>query len=150
MKLAWVVTSGPEDLVGQAGARLEIIADTFLSMNAPIQLAASVLLDQRKQVQPVLLERIRVNLGELDRQLASAPSCTRLSVEGGWYAVMRVPAVQSDEDLAIELLRRTAVVVHPGHFYDFSNDGYLVLSLITEPVVFREGVTRLLQVIGAM
>jgi aspartate/methionine/tyrosine aminotransferase len=145
-----MVTSGPEDLLAQAGARLEIIADTFLSMNAPIQLAASVLLDQRKLVQPVLLECIRVNLGELDRQLASTPSCTRLNVEGGWYVVVRVPVVQSDENLAIELLRRTAVVVHPGHFYDFPNDGYLVLSLITEPVVFREGVTRLLQVIGNM
>jgi aspartate/methionine/tyrosine aminotransferase len=150
MKLAWVVASGPEDLVAQAGARLEIIADTFLSLNAPIQLAASVLLDQRKKVQPALLERVRANLGELDRQLASTPSCTRLRVEGGWYAVVRVPAVQSDENLAIELLRKTAVVVHPGHFYDFPNDGYLILSLITEPAVFREGMTRLLPVIGKM
>ena len=150
MKLAWVVTSGPEDLVGQAGARFEIIADTFLSMNAPIQLAAPVLLGQRKQVQPVLLDRIRVNLGGLDRQLAATPSCTRLNVEGGWYVVLRVPAVQSDESLAIDLMREAAVVVHPGHFYDFPNDGYLVLSLITAPAVFREGVTRLLQVIGKM
>jgi aspartate/methionine/tyrosine aminotransferase len=150
MKLAWVVTSGPEDLVAQAGGRLEVIADTFLSMNTPIQLAAPVLLELRKQVQRALLDRICMNLGELDRQLAANPSCTRLSVEGGWYAVVRVPAVQSDESLAIELLRRTAVVVHPGHFYDFPNDGYLILSLITEPAVFREGITRLLQVIGKM
>jgi len=69
-------------------------------------------------------------------------------MEGGWYAVVRVPAVQSDEELAIDILRRRAVVIHPGHFYDFPNDGYLVLSLITEPAVFREGMTRLLQVIG--
>ena len=119
-------------------------------MNAPIQLAAPVLLGQRKQVQPVLLDRIRVNLGGLDRQLAATPSCTRLNVEGGWYVVLRVPAVQSDESLAIDLMREAAVVVHPGHFYDFPNDGYLVLSLITAPAVFREGVTRLLQVIGKM
>jgi len=150
MKLAWLVTSGPEDLVQDAGARLEIIADTFLSMNAPIQLAAPTLLAQRKQVQPILLDRIRVNLGELDRQLAAAPSCIRLNVEGGWYAVVRVPAVKSDESLVIDLLRRTAVLVHPGHFYDFSNDVYLVLSLITERSVFREGMTRLLHVIGKM
>ena len=150
MKLAWMAVSGPGELVSQAGARLEIIADTFLSLNAPVQLAASAMLDQRKRVQPALLDRIRVNIGELDRQLASTPSCTRLNVEGGWNVVVRVPAVQSDETLAIELLRRTAVVVHPGHFYDFSNDGYLVLSLITEPAVFREGMTRLLQVIGNM
>jgi alanine-synthesizing transaminase len=148
MKLAWVVISGPSDMVAQAGARLEIIADTFLSLNAPVQLAAAVLLDQRKQVQPVLLDRLRVNLGELDRQLAASPSCTRLNLEGGWYAVVRVPAVRSDENLAIDLLRSEAVVVHPGHFYDFPKDGYLVLSLITEPGVFREGVNRMLRKIG--
>jgi alanine-synthesizing transaminase len=148
MKLAWVVTSGPSDMVAQAEARLEIIADTFLSMNAPVQLAAAVLLDQRKQVQPVLLDRVRLNLRELDRQLADTPSCTRLKVEGGWYAVVRVPAVRSDENLAIDLLRSQAVVVHPGHFYDFPNDVYLVLSLITEPLVFYEGVSRFLRLVG--
>jgi aspartate/methionine/tyrosine aminotransferase len=148
MKLAWVATSGPSDMVAQAGARLEIIADTFLSLNAPVQLAASVLLDQRKQVQPVLLDRIRLNLRELDRQLAATPSCTRLDVEGGWYAVVRVPALRSDEGLAIDLLRSEAVVVHPGHFYDFPNDGYLVLSMITELGVFCEGINRILRMIG--
>ena len=147
MKLAWVATSGPEDMVAEAGARLEIIADTFLSMNAPIQLAAPVLLDQRKQIQPVLLDRLRVNLAELDRQLAGRPSCARLIVEGGWYVVLRVPAIESDEDLAIGLLREASVIVHPGHFYDFSDEGHLVLSLITEPAVFREGVARLLRVV---
>src|SRR5882724_7877748 len=148
MKLAWIVTSGRAELVAQAGARLEIIADTFLSMNAPVQLAAAALLDQRKRVQPVLLDRVRLNLCELDQQLAAAPSCTRLDEEGGWYAVVRVPAVQSDENFAIDLLRSEAVVVHPGHFYDFPKDGYLVLSLITEPDVFREGISRLLRMIG--
>ena len=148
MKLAWVATSGPEEMVAEAGARLEIIADTFLSMNAPVQLAAPVLLDQRKKIQPILRDRLRVNLAELDRQLASYPSCARLRIEGGWYAVLRVPAIESDENLAIRLLREVSVSVHPGHFYDFPNDGHLVLSLITEPEVFREGVARLLQVVG--
>jgi len=148
MKLAWVAASGPEGMVVDAGARLEIIADTFLSMNAPVQLAAPVLLDQRKHVQPILLERLRVNLAELDGQLAGRPSCTRLLVEGGWYAVLRVPVLGSDEDLAIRLLRETGVSVHPGHFYDFPSEGYLVLSLITDPGDFREGVARLLQVVG--
>ena len=148
MKLAWVATSGPEEMVREAGARLEIIADTFLSMNAPVQLAAPVLLDQRKQIQPILLDRLRENLAELDRQLAGRPSCTRLLVEGGWYVVVRVPVIESDEDLAIRLLREARVSVHPGHFYDFPNEGHLVLSLITEPATFREGVARLLQVVG--
>ena len=103
----------------------------------------------RKQVQAVLLDRLRMNLAELDRQLTSAPSCTRFQVEGGWYAVLRVPVIQSDEELAIALLQKKAVVVHPGHFYDFSTDGHLVLSLITEPQIFREGVSRLLELIQA-
>jgi len=149
MKLAWVATSGPKDGVVEAGARLEIIADTFLSMNTPVQLAAPVLLDQRKQIQPILLDRLRVNLAELDGQLAGCPSCVRLQVEGGWYAVLRVPALGTDEDLAIDLLRKMGVIVHPGHFYDFAVEGHLVLSLITEPAVFREGVARLLQCVGA-
>jgi alanine-synthesizing transaminase len=147
MKLAWVATSGPEEIVAEAGARLEIIADTFLSMNAPVQLAAPVLLDQRKQIQPILRDRLRVNLAELDRQLAGRPSCARLIVEGGWYVALRVPAIESDEDLAIGLLRKASVGVHPGHFYDFPNEGHLVLSLITEPADFREGLARLLQVV---
>ena len=149
MKFAWVATSGPKEMVSAAGARLEIVADTFLSMNAPIQLAAPVLLEQRKQVQPILLDRLRINLAELDRQLAGHPACTRLQVEGGWYVVLRVPVVRSDEELAIDLLRKQGVIVHPGHFYDFPRDGNLVLSLITEPADFCEGVARLLRVAGA-
>jgi aspartate/methionine/tyrosine aminotransferase len=147
MKLAWVAISGPEEMVAEAGARLEIIADTFLSMNAPVQLAAPVLLDQRKTIQPILGDRLGVNLAELDRQLAGHPSSARLMAEGGWYVVLRVPAIETDEDLAIRLLRKASVSVHPGHFYDFANEGHLVLSLITEPAVFREGVARLLQVV---
>ena len=148
MKLAWVATSGPDELVAAAGGRLEMIADTFLSMNTPVQLAAPVLLEERRQVQPILLDRLVANLVELDRQLASHLSCTRLVVEGGWYVVIRVPVIESDEELAIRLLREASVSVHPGHFYDFPAEGHLVLSLITEPSVFREGVARLLQVVG--
>jgi aspartate/methionine/tyrosine aminotransferase len=148
MKLAWVATSGPKEMVAEAGARLEIIADTYLSMNAPVQLAAPVLLDQRKQIQPILLDRLRENLAELDRQLAAHPSCTRLQVDGGWYVVLRIPVRGTDEDLAIDLLRKMSVIVHPGHFYDFPSEGHLVLSLITEPANFREGVARLLRMAG--
>jgi aspartate/methionine/tyrosine aminotransferase len=148
MKLAWVAASGPEAMVADAGARLEVIADTYLSMNAPVQLAAPVLIEQRKQVQPILLDRLRENLAELDRQLAAHPSCARLQVDGGWYVVLRVPVIESDEDLAIRLLREASVSVHPGHFYDFPGEGHLVLSLIAEPADFREGVRRLLRVVG--
>jgi len=148
MKLAWIAASGPGEQVSGALARLEIIADTYLSMNTPVQLAAPVLLEQRTSIQPLLLDRVRENLAEFDRLLAGQKSCTRLAVDGGWYAVMRVPAMQSDEDLAIDILRKQNVLVHPGHFYDFPTDGYLVVSLITPPRQFREGMARVVDVVG--
>src|SRR6202166_491317 len=137
MKLAWIVSSGPDEHVAAALARVEVIADTYLSMNAPIQLAALVLLQERHSIQPQLMERVHTNLRELDRGLAQQQTCRRLEVEGGWYAVLRVPATQADEDLAIEILRKLSVLVHPGHFYDFPSDGYLIVSLITPPENFR-------------
>ncbi len=148
MKLAWIATSGPGEQVSAAIARLEIVADTYLSMSTPVQLAAPVLLEQRTGTQPLLLDRVRENLAELDRQLAEQQICTRLAVEGGWYAVLRVPATQSDEDLAIAILRKECVLVHPGHFYDFPSDGYLVVSLITPPVQFRKGIERVLALVN--
>ena len=149
MKLAWIVASGPEELVGSALSRLEVIADTYLSMNAPIQHAAPMLLAQRHTVVSQLRARVRINLAELDRQLARQSLCCRLAVEGGWYVILRVPATQPDEELAIALLQRRNVLVQPGYFYDFRNEGYLVLSLITPEQEFAEGVRRLLEfVIG--
>jgi aspartate/methionine/tyrosine aminotransferase len=147
MKLAWIVTSGPREQIEGAQARLEVIADTYLSMNAPIQLAAPTLLAQRKDIQPQLLDRILANLAELDRQLGVQKLCQRLNVEAGWYAVLRVPVTQTDEELAVDLLQKKSTLVHPGHFYDFPSDGYLILSLITQPDDFSEGVKRLFAVI---
>lgn len=144
MKLAWIALSGPSQQAEPAMQRLEVIADTYLSVGAPVQWAASTLLELRKQIQPQLLSRVRKNLAELDRQLTQQKACTRLAVEGGWYAVLRVPATQSDEDLAICLLQKRGVVVHPGHFYDFPQDGYLVVSLIGTEAEFGEAASRLL------
>ena len=145
MKVAWVVTSGPRDLAGAAMERLEVIADTYLSMNAPVQWAVPALLGQRENIQRQLLERVQENLRELDRQLAGQKACQRLKVQGGWYAVLRVPVTRSDEELAIELVREQSVLVHPGHFYDFPSDGYLVLSLITPRGEFAEGIGEVLK-----
>jgi alanine-synthesizing transaminase len=148
MKLAWIGVSGPQANVDAAVQRLEVIADTYLSLNAPIQLAARTLLEQRKKIQPQLLPRVRANVAELDRQLAGQKSSARLEIEGGWYAVLRVPVTQSDEDLAIQLLRKAGTMVHPGHFYDFPRDGYLVISLIASEQDFHEGISRLLKFLG--
>jgi alanine-synthesizing transaminase len=147
MKVAWIATNGPAAEIEAAQDRLEVIADTFLSMNAPIQWATPALLEQRKSIQPQLLGRVLANLAELDRLLAAQNTCQRLIVEGGWYAVLRVPVTQTDEELAVDLLRRKSVLVHPGHFYDFPNDGYLVLSLITPEQEFAEGMGRVLELL---
>lgn len=144
MKLAWIIASGPEAEAREAMARLEVIADTFLSQNAPIQTAAPVLLKARQPIQTQLRDRLRKNLEELDLQLKQHPACERLTIEGGWYAVLRVPATRSDEELALMLLERERVLVQPGYFYDFAQDGYLVLSLITLADEFRTGVGRIL------
>jgi hypothetical protein len=106
------------------------------------------LLEQRKSIQQQLLDRVLTNLAELDRQLAAQKTCQRLSVEGGWYAVLRVPVTQTDEELAVDLVRQKSVLVHPGHFYDFPSDGYLVLSLITPGIEFAEAVQRVLEVLN--
>jgi alanine-synthesizing transaminase len=144
MKAAWLITSGPELLKSHALARLEIIADTYLSMNAPVQWATPALLDQRHPFQKQLITRVRKNLAELDRQLTAQKSCARLVVEAGWYAVLRVPATRSDEELAVALLSQKNVYVHPGHFYDFPSEGFLIVSLITPEEEFAAGVKLLL------
>ncbi len=144
MKAAWLAASGPEELKSKALARLEVIADTYLSMNAPVQLAMPAFLSQRAAFQEQLMARVSRNLAELDRQLATQKVCARLQVEGGWYAVLRVPAARSDEDLALSLLQGAGVYVHPGHFYDFPRDGFLVVSLICEENELSKGLEGLL------
>jgi alanine-synthesizing transaminase len=145
MKAAWLVTAGPEEMKGEALSRLEVIADTYLSMSAPVQLAMPVFLRQRHGFQRQLLSQVRRNLSELDRLLAGQPVCDRLNVEGGWYAVLRVPATRSDDDLAVEVLAAKGIYLHPGHFYDFPTDGFLVVSLICPESEFSRGVSRLLE-----
>jgi alanine-synthesizing transaminase len=144
MKVAWLVCSGPKTLVDSAVPRLEVIADTYLSLNAPAQLAIPTLFAQRQPMQTQLLQSVRRNLTQLQHQLASQNVCELLHAEGGWYAVLRVPADQSEEERAIELMRKQHVIVHPGHFFDFPKDGFLVVSLITPEAVFVEGISRLL------
>lgn len=144
MKAAWMAVSGPEELRKAALERMEVIADTYLSVNTPVQLALREFLDERHGFVRQVLARVRTNLAEIDRQLAAQKSCSRLEMEGGWYAVLRVPATRTDEELAIELLETRGVYLHPGHFYDFPRDGFLVLSLIAPEEEFAEGCRRLL------
>ena len=123
--------------------RLEIIADTYLSPSTPVQLALPKFLSLRHALQAQLQQRISANLSALDSMLRESKSLARLDREGGWYAILRVPVTATDDDLTVALLERFSVLVHPGHFFNFSRDGFLVLSLITPEQQFREGLRRL-------
>lgn len=145
MKAAWIAATGPER--ERALDRLEVIADTFLSMNAPVQCALPAWLADRAQIQMQILARVKANLAELDRQLTRLPAVERLQVEGGWYAVLRIPALQPDEQTVLALLER-GVWVHPGYFFGMPEAGWLVVSLLTPEAEFRSGVTILVDFLG--
>ena len=144
VKLGWIAVDGPEPLVHDALQRLELICDTYLSVSTPVQVAAARLLSDGAVVRDRILDRVRTNDAAL-RVLASGfPSVDALHADAGWSAVLRVPATRSEEGLALELLERDGVVVHPGFFFDFPHEAFLVLSLLPESSVFTEGVRRLL------
>ena len=149
MKIGWIAAAGPAALACEAIARLEIIADTYLSLNAAVQHALPTLLGQRGVMQPQIMRRIQENLRTLDKNLERQKLVSRLEFEGGWYAMLRVPAVQPDEELAIRLLEDYSVLVHPGHFYDFPDDGYLIVSLLTPVEEFAEGIRAIIQCVDA-
>ena len=141
MKAAWIAVTGPEQAA--AMARLEVIADTFLSMNAPVQWAIPKWLAGRQGIQKQIRGRVCANLAELDRQLASEPVIRRLDTEGGWYAILRIAALKPDEQTVRELLD-AGVWVHPGYFFGMPESGWLVVSLLAPDDEFSTGVTRLL------
>jgi aspartate/methionine/tyrosine aminotransferase len=145
MKAAWIVATGPER--DAALDRLEVIADTFLSMNAPVQCALPAWLQSRGAIQQQIRERVAANLAELDRQLAELPVVNRLTVEGGWYAVLRIPALEPDEQTVLALLER-GVWVQPGYFFGMAESGWLVLSLLGPEREFSTGVTGLIAYLG--
>ncbi len=140
MKLAWMILNGPDAVIRETLQRLEVIADTYLSAGTPVQCALSSLLELRRPVQEQIRTRLRENIETL-----RASGLRYLNVEAGWYAtVIPKKGDTADDDFAERLLREKDVLVQPGYFYDFENSGYLVLSLLTIPGVFREGVARML------
>lgn len=159
MKAAWIVATvagpGPRQIPDQARdqardealARLEVIADTFLSMNAPIQWALPAWLAGRSAIQQQIRRRVTANLAALDRQLQAVKSVQRLAVEGGWYAVLRIPAVNPDDHTVLALLER-GVWVHPGYFFGLPESGWLVVSLLAPEAEFSNGVAILINYLG--
>jgi len=144
MKLAWVVVNGPPDVLSKALERLEVIADTYLSVSAPLAHALPAMLETRRSLQPQILKRVRTNRHWLDERLAGDLPVSRLKPDGGWCAILRLPAIRSDEDWAVELLAEDGVLVHPGHFYDFASEGHLVVSLLPLAEIFQQGIRKLL------
>jgi aspartate/methionine/tyrosine aminotransferase len=143
MKLGWIVLGGPESARAQALARLEWIADTYLSVGAPVECAAAALLAAGRNVRQQIAARTAGNYAAL-RRAAAGSACGVLPAEGGWYAVLRVPGVLPEEEWCLDLLEKDGVLVQPGFFYDFDSEAFLVLSLLTPPEKFSEGVRRLL------
>ena len=146
MKAAWIAPFGPEPELTRALDRLEIIADTFLAMNAPIQCALPAWLAGRTGIQQQITARLTENLAALDACLRTQAMTTRLEVEAGWYAILRVPALGPDEKLAIRLVREHGVSVHPGSSFGFADSGWLVISLLAPPDQLLSGVKVIVSV----
>jgi alanine-synthesizing transaminase len=148
-KLGWIRVGGPPDVRRRIVSALELVADSYLSVATPVQRALPGALDLAPRIRAVILERVRGNLSVLRRMVAGLPGVELLEPAGGWSAVLRVSRPIPDEELVLELLDRTGVLVHPGYFFDFASEDYLVLSLLPEPARFAEGVRRLAGYLGS-
>jgi len=144
MKLGWIVVSGPPSVRDEARDKLEWIADTYLSVAAPVQQAAPRLLELGKGIQEQIAARTRANLAWLSAAIPADSPCQTLALEGGWYATLQVPRIRREEEWVLELLDKDNVLVQPGFFYDFESEAFLVLSLLTPPETFQEGCRRIL------
>jgi len=145
-KLGWMLLGGPPNICAKALDALELIADSYLSVSTSVQIAAPNLLTRGAMIRQEIHSRIRGNLKTIYHEVSQQPSCQALVVEGGWYAVLRVPATQREEDLVLDLLQREHILVYPGYFFDFSNEAYLVISLLPPPEVLNDALPRLLTV----
>jgi hypothetical protein len=150
LKLGWIAVSGPTGELPAALARLEYVADAYLSVGTPVALAAPQLLERGLPVQRAIADRCRANLARLRELVGTAAAVTVLPAGGGWSAVLRVPSLVDDEGLAIHLLESASVAVHPGYLFDLPGEGYLVVSLLPPEGVFGEGVRRLLAAVDAL
>jgi len=144
LKLGWIAVDGPGPLVAEALERLELICDTYLSVSTPVQIAAPDLISGGAGPRAEVLRRVRDNYRTLGELASRHPSVDVLNTDGGWSAVVRVPARASEEEITLDLLDR-GVVVYPGFFFDFPREAFLVVSLLPEPAQFHEGVRRVLE-----
>jgi hypothetical protein len=147
LKLAWIAVSGPEKCRAPALARLEVVADTYLSVSTPVQRAAPALLARRLELQRPIAERVAANRDALRRRFGTGSPASLLAAEGGWSAILQVPATESEEQRVTRLIEEQGVLVHPGYFFDFPREAFLVLSLLPPRDVFEEAVDRIIAVL---
>ncbi len=144
MKLGWMVVGGPAAARQPAQQHLDLLADTYLSVSTPIQHAAPDWFALLPILKVQIHQRVQANWNVLQTQLRGNSACRLLNVEGGWYAVLEIPSLHSEEALVLNLLEKDSVLVHPGYFFDFPHEGFLVASLLPAPEIFEEGVNRLI------
>jgi alanine-synthesizing transaminase len=149
LKLAWLVAGGPRAVCAAALAGLELIADSFLSVGTPVQIATPTLLECGADIRAQIHQRVRDNLGVLRELAWPFPACQILKVEGGWSAVIRVPATRTEDQLILGLLDAEGIVVHPGYFFDFVREAFVVMSLLPPTETLREGALRLLRYVAS-
>ena len=149
MKLGWLVLAGPAGDRLQAARRLELIADTYLSVGGPVQAAAPRLLALHAEMREQIARRVHENLSALRSTFDGGTPCRLLKMEGGWFALLQVPRTRGEEEWALALLDRYDVLVQPGYFYDFESEAFLVMSLLPHPATFSEGIGRLLSLVLA-
>jgi alanine-synthesizing transaminase len=145
VKLGWIGAAGPHPLVSAALARLELIADTYLSVSTPVQAAAGELLSGAAPVRAQIAARVAANYRHVTARVEAAPACRVLHAEGGWSAIVQVPSLQPEEDLVVDLLTRQHVLTYPGYFFDFPRESFLVVSLLPPEATFAEGIGRVLR-----
>jgi aspartate/methionine/tyrosine aminotransferase len=143
VKLGWIALAGEPRRGAGAREKLELIADTNLSVSTPVQTSAAALIAAGAGLRAQILARVSANLATLGAIVASRPALNLLTTEGGWSAIVRVPATRGEEDLAVALVEEDGVLVHPGYFFDFDREAYIVISLIVPPDVFEAGIARI-------
>ena len=149
VKLGWIAVGGPTALVMDAMDRLETICDAYLSVSTPVQIAAPELLKSGAVIRTQIQQRVRHNVAQLTTIASAYPACAVMPVEAGWYGVVQVPAIASEEAMVLDLLEQTGVLVHPGYFFDFEREAFVVISLLPDPRVFASAAQALFGQIGS-
>jgi hypothetical protein len=145
VKLGWIGVAGPDSAVSAALDRLELVCDTYLSVSTPAQVAAGELLARGASVRAQIRSRIAANYRHLTDRVVATPECRVLKCEGGWYAVVQVPTMETEEELVLRLLRDDHVLIHPGYFFDFPCESYLIVSLLPPEARFAAGIGRVMR-----